>query len=229
MLRLEFALLSLLGLAWTFMGWGAIDEEIRRALQLIAIGAGHGHWLDGLQAAWPHIWRWWWYAAPLGFAFALAIGLLQRRSVDELREREERRAERVRAKAEHKARKALGTVERRKTVDPTFDLGSHVAMDRVLPHRGNRVLMPLSRLRRTSLVIGAPGSGKTVTLNRIAYGVATTSDWQVIVIDAKGDPATQRQFASSMQHAGRDVHLFPQEAYDAWRGPGARSPIASSP
>lgn len=36
--------------------------------------------------------------------------------------------------------------------------------------------MPPSRLKRTSLVIGAPGSGKTVTLNRIAYGVATTSD-----------------------------------------------------
>jgi len=219
-LRLEFALLSLLGLAWTFMGWGAIHEEIRRALQLISVGVDHGHWLHGLEAAWPHIWRWWWYAAPLGFAFALAIGLLQRRSVDELRERDERRAERARVTAERRAHKALGTRRRPKTVDLTFELGSHVAMDRVLPHRGNRVLMPLSRLKRTSLVIGAPGSGKTVTLNRIAYGVATTSDWQVIVIDAKGDPATQRQFASSMHHAGRDVHLFPQEPYDAWRGTG---------
>jgi hypothetical protein len=68
--------------------------------------------------------------------------------------------------------------------------------------------------------MGAPGSGKTVTLNRIAYGVATTSDWQVIVVDAKGDPDTQRQFASSMRHAGRDVHLFPRQGYDAWRGTG---------
>jgi ABC-type glutathione transport system ATPase component len=68
--------------------------------------------------------------------------------------------------------------------------------------------------------MGAPGSGKTVTLNCIAYGVATTCDWQVIVIDAKGDPDTQRQFASSMRHAGRVVHLFPQQGYDAWRGTG---------
>jgi hypothetical protein len=218
--RVTFAMLAVLGLAWTFMSWSAIDVEMRRALQLIFIGADRGDWHGGIEAAWPHIWRWWLYAAPLCFSLALAIGLLGHRSIDELREREKRRVERVRARAERKARKALGTPDRRKTVEPTFDLGHHVAFDHVLPHRGNRVLMPLSRLKRTSVVMGAPGSGKTVTLNRIAYGVATTSDWQVIVIDAKGDPDTQRQFASSMRHAGRDVHLFPQQGYDAWRGTG---------
>lgn len=218
--RITFALLALLGLAWTFMSWSTIDVEMRRALQHIFVGADRGHWQAGIEGAWPHIWRWWLYAAPLCFSLALAIGLLGHRGVDELREREERRIERARAKAERKARKTLGTPERRKSVDPTFDLGHHVAYDRVLPHRGDRVLMPLSRLKRTSLVMGAPGSGKTVTLGRIAYGVATTSDWQVIVIDAKGDPHTQRQFVSSMRHAGRDVHLFPQHGYDGWRGTG---------
>ncbi len=69
-------------------------------------------------------------------------------------------------------------------------------------------------------MIGAPGSGKTVTLNRLAYGVASVSDWQVIVIDAKGDRGTQQQFAASMRRAGREVRLFPQEPYDAWRGSG---------
>jgi Ni2+-binding GTPase involved in maturation of urease and hydrogenase len=58
--------------------------------------------------------------------------------------------------------------------------------------------MPIARLARTLLVIGAPGSGKTVTLGRLAYGVATTTDWQVIVVDAKGDPDTQAAFAASM-------------------------------
>lgn len=90
--------------------------------------------------------------------------------------------------------------------------------DHVLPVKRGRVLMPLSRLQRTLLVIGAPGSGKTVTLGRLAHGVATTSDWQVVVIDAKGDPATQQVFAASMHQAGRGVRLFPQEPYDAWRG-----------
>ncbi len=70
------------------------------------------------------------------------------------------------------------------------------------------------------LVIGAPGAGKTVTLGRLAYGVATTSEWQIVVIDAKGDPATRAAFAQSMRRAGRSVRLFPQERYDAWRGTG---------
>lgn len=84
-----------------------------------------------------------------------------------------------------------------------------------------RVQMPLARLGRTLLVIGAPGSGKTVTLGRLAYGVALTSDLQVIVLDAKGDPAPQQAFAAAMHAAGRSVRLFPQEPYDAWRGDGS--------
>jgi hypothetical protein len=144
--RVTFLMLALLGLAWTFMSWNEIDVEMQRALQLIISGADRGNWQGGTAAAWPHIWRWWLYAAPLCFSLALAIGLLGHRSVDELREREERRVERTRAKAERKARKALGTPERRTKVDPTFDLGHHVALDHVLPHRGNRALMPLSRL-----------------------------------------------------------------------------------
>jgi len=218
--RVTFAALSALGLAWTWLAWSGIGLEMRRAARGVARAGGLEHPPEALAAAWPHIRTWWLLAAPLGFALALTIALLRRRSVEELRERDEQHAERARGKAERKARKALGVREPRKKIDPTFDLGHHVAYDHVLPHRKGRVLMPLSRLHRTALVIGAPGSGKTVTLNRLAYGVATTSDWQVIVVDAKGDPETQQRFASSMHHAGREVHLFPQDAYDAWRGTG---------
>ena len=69
-------------------------------------------------------------------------------------------------------------------------------------------------------MIGAPGSGKTVTLGRLAYGVATTSNWQIIVIDAKGDPATQHAFTETMRRAGRKTRLFPQEPFDGWYGTG---------
>ena len=78
--------------------------------------------------------------------------------------------------------------------------------------------MPLSRLGRTLLVIGAPGSGKTVTLGRLAHGVATASDWQVVVVDAKGDVATQAAFAADMRCAGRTPRVFPEGPFDAWRG-----------
>jgi hypothetical protein len=78
--------------------------------------------------------------------------------------------------------------------------------------------MPLARLEKTVLVIGAPGSGKTETVLRLAHGVATSSDWSVFVIDAKGDPNTQQRFARLMQHARRQARLFPDHAYDGWRG-----------
>lgn len=178
----------------------------------------HPH--TALAAAWPHIRTWWLFATPLCFAIAFTITIMRRRSVEELRQRDERRAERGRAKAERKARRALGVREPCRRVDPTFELGQHVAYDHLLPNRQGRVLMPLSRLQCTALVIGAPGSGKTVTLGRLAHGVATVSNSQIIVIAAKGDERTQQQFAASMRHAGRDVRLFPQQPYDAWRGSG---------
>lgn len=51
---------------------------------------------------------WWLLAAPLCFAVALAIATFRRRSVEELRERDERRAEHSRERAERKARRAAG-------------------------------------------------------------------------------------------------------------------------
>lgn len=92
----------------------------------------------------------------------------------------------------------------------------------------NRVLMPLSRLKRTSLVIGAPGSGKTVTLNRIAYGVATTSDWQVIVIDAKGDPPRSGSSRRACATPAATCICSRRRATTPGAVPGARSPTASS-
>jgi hypothetical protein len=80
--------------------------------------------------------------------------------------------------------------------------------------------MPLGRLEKTVLVIGAPGSGKTETLLRLAHGVANESDWCVFVLDAKGDPHTQTRFAHLMAQAGRRPRLFPGEGYDGWRGDG---------
>ena len=99
-----------------------------------------------------------------------------------------------------------------------FYLGRHVAGERLLPVRCGRVEMPLKRLRRTALVLGTPGSGKTETLLRLAHGVASSTDWCVFVIDAKGEQHTQQRFAALMRAAGRKPRLFPQEPYDGWRG-----------
>ncbi len=216
---LAFAALAVAGAAWVWLRWARIDVEIHRAQR-----AGERHRMfmhpsESLHAAWPHIRTWWLLAAPLCFAVAVAIVAFRRRSVEDLRERDERRVERARQRAERKARRAAGIVAR-PAREVVFEFGRHVGGDQLLKVRRGRLLMPLARLGRTLLVIGAPGAGKTVTLGRLAYGVATTSDWQVVVIDAKGDPDTQAAFAQSMRRAGRSVLLFPQEPYDAWRGSG---------
>ena len=215
--RAAFAALALLGAAWVALMWDSIIVEMHRAHRAGERAGMFMHVEDALAAAWPHVRTWWLLAAPFGFCLALALAVVRRRSVEELRERDERRAERVRRAAERKARRKLGVQEPPRR-EAAFELGRHVSGDKLLKVRRGRVFMPLARLGRTLLVIGAPGSGKTITLGRLAHGVATTSDWQVVVIDAKGDPATQRTFAENMRRAGRSALLFPQEAYDAWRG-----------
>jgi hypothetical protein len=217
--RVMFVGLALAGVGWVVLWWDRIALEMHRAQRAGERHRMFVHFHDSLDAAWPHIRTWWLLAAPLCFAVALGIAAARRPSVEELRQRDERRADRARHRAERKARRAAGLPTRR-VRETTFELGRHVGGDALLALRRGRVLMPLSRLARTMVVFGAPGSGKTVTLSRLAYGVATTSDWQVIVIDAKGDPATQAAFAQTMQAAGRQARLFPHAAYDAWRGDG---------
>jgi hypothetical protein len=80
---------------------------------------------------------------------------------------------------------------------------------------------PEADLSRHGVVVGAAGSGKTETLLRFSYLAAKVYGWQVIFLDAKGDPATRDRFLAAMLHAGVDaqaIQAFPAQAYDAWRG-----------
>ncbi|HWD10040.1 MAG TPA: hypothetical protein VHA57_13210, partial [Actinomycetota bacterium] len=77
---------------------------------------------------------------------------------------------------------------------------------------------PAADLARHGVVVGAAGSGKTETLLRIASLAAAEYRWQVVFIDAKGDPATRDRFAGAMGACGTAVRTFPAEAYDGWRG-----------
>jgi hypothetical protein len=218
--RLAMLAAAVVGLGVTVLLWSRITGQMEAALQ--AARRAGGFWEDperALKAAWPHVWVWWLMALGLAPAVAVSIDLFRPRSVEELRDREERRTDRLRARRERRARKAVGAPkpERRPA---GFELGRHIDGDQLLPTRRGRVAMPLARLEKTVLVIGAPGSGKTETLLRLAHGVASRSDWCVFVIDAKGDPHTQQRFAQLMHQAGRQARLFPSEGYDGWRGSG---------
>ncbi len=85
-------------------------------------------------------------------------------------------------------------------------------------HNGS-LFYPASVLGRHLVVIGGTGSGKTETLLRLAYGAAVDLGWQILYIDAKGDPSNVGRFVEAMHLAGvQRVKVFPKESYDGWRG-----------
>jgi hypothetical protein len=212
--------MAVAGLGITALLYPSITAEMEAALAAVRrVGGFWEHPEQSLAAAWPHVGAWWLLGTGLAPAIACGIELFRPRSVEELRDREERRSDRRRRRLERRARRAAGASEpeRRPTA---FELGRHIDGDRLLPTTRGRVAMPLARLEKTVLVIGAPGSGKTETLLRLAHGVAASSDWLVFIIDAKGDEQTQQRFAALMNQAGRRPRFFPYEAYDGWRGTG---------
>jgi TraM recognition site of TraD and TraG len=214
--RWWWALAGLLGAGLTALLWGGISAELAAGWEAFGRRGELPHKLAGL---WPHWRSWWVLTLPLMPLFAVTIDLVTPKRVEALRERRERSDQRRRRRREHRARRKLH-VEGPPRHEPGFELGRHVDGDKLLPTRLGRVRMPLARLRKTVLVVGAPGSGKTETLLRLAHGAARSTDWCVFVLDAKGDRSTQERFAALMQHAGREPRLFPAQRYDGWRGDG---------
>jgi hypothetical protein len=85
--------------------------------------------------------------------------------------------------------------------------------------RGRYLVMPPRAAALPRVVLGAPGGGKSVYLAREAY-LAGLAGRRLIVLDGKGE----RGFAAAIVAAylaGRpdaNVHLFPAEPLDGWRG-----------
>jgi hypothetical protein len=200
---------------------------LRRLLEghlAAALAAAHGGIAGGpgrlLLALWPQLWPAW--LAMIAAAPPLALVLLVRQGATPRLDApvDDHRRGRT-ARFEHRlARKALTAPEPATAAGELF-LGYKLSGDTLLPARHRRVHLPLSRLRHHLLVAGATGSGKTETALRIAYSLARASNWTVVYIDAKGDRDTKERFTALMQQAGRRVWVFPDEAYDGWRGSGA--------
>lgn len=86
---------------------------------------------------------------------------------------------------------------------------------------------PLTALRYHAIVLGASGSGKTETLQRLAYGARKAHQMQVIYLDAKGETKREEEegednaarFIATMRAAGaRNIAVFPSLFYDGWKG-----------
>jgi hypothetical protein len=86
---------------------------------------------------------------------------------------------------------------------------------------GKWLVLPEFELQKHGVVIGGSGSGKTITLLRIAYIAAKCYGYRVFFVDAKADKPTAAVFAAIMaENTGIDVRLFPAGSFDGWRGDG---------
>jgi hypothetical protein len=97
-------------------------------------------------------------------------------------------------------------------------LGRRLAGERALPLSGPDVVWTFEQMCRHAVILGASGTGKTETSMRIAHELACKSDAQVFYLDAKGDRGSAERFTALMRAAGRNVRVFPNQPFDAWRG-----------
>jgi len=208
---------ALAGLAVFALLWPTAISQL--AATMDAAISERGLLFGGLElaAAWPHLWRWWLFALPLAPLLAVLIDTVRPKRVAERQGAEERRTERATVRRERRARRQVG-VPTDEPAGPAAAMGRKVSGEAVLPTHRGWVSLPLERLARHLLVLGASGSGKTETVLRLVWAVARSSDWRIFFLDAKGDEQTMRRFHALMVDAGRDVRLFPREPYAGWRG-----------
>jgi hypothetical protein len=151
--RLVVLALAVAGLGITAVLSSNITSEMEAALAATRRVGGFWEYPEqSLEAAWPHVRSWWLMALGMAPAIASVIELFRRRSVEELREREERRTDLARRRRERRARRKVGAPEPPRRPDG-FEIGRHVEGDKLLHIRRGRVVMPLARLEKTLLVI----------------------------------------------------------------------------
>ena len=165
---------------------------------------------------------------PLGLAFgAFGLAFLQRPTQwwdpnGDAQRAQETTSQRV--KAAKVVRKTPDDIRGRAVLGPaaTGDLPAQWIARRPLGQPF--VVFDQANLGRHVAVIGQPGSGKTVTLLRLAYLAAKVYGWRVYFLDGKGDHATQREFVATMLDAGLSegqIGVFPIESFDGWRTTGS--------
>ena len=213
--RALLLLAALVGAAATLARYPDLADDLSRVVD--ALTTNDGDRADVASAVWPQLRELWLSTAPLAPTIALLVEGFRPKQVAELHRERHAAARRGRARRE---RRALGTEA---PAPPSSRsrvlLGRHLDGDPLLPvGRRGKVHLSADRLRKLTLAVGAPGSGKTETLLRLACGTAGLADWTVFMLDPKGDATTMRRFAALMERAGRTPALFPDQAYDGWRG-----------
>ncbi len=77
-------------------------------------------------------------------------------------------------------------------------------------------------MNRHAMAFGETGSGKTEGAIRLCASLgAVDPALRIVYIDAKGSPETELRFKAAMRLIGRSVGVYPDYAYDIWRGDDA--------
>ena len=133
----------------------------------------------------------------------------------------ERAQQRRQARAEQRARRRAHRVAGREATRPDSDaLGAWLGGDLLSWQRGRLVVPPAGQLGLATLLVGAPGAGKTVCIERLAF-LAARERRHLVVLDAKGGhdglaPGVVANYLAAWPDAR--VRLFPQEPLDIRRG-----------
>ncbi len=85
--------------------------------------------------------------------------------------------------------------------------------------RAGWLCYPPDALTHHALLLGRPGSGKSKTAMRLAYGAALAYGMKVFYIDGKGDWDTAAEFKQVMLAAGAArIGVFPGDRHNGWYG-----------
>jgi hypothetical protein len=165
-----------------------------------------------------------WPQLPLAVPTGLLAASLNARRRDlvapEFDQATQRRHQRAEQRTRRKARRLADQEATRADSDA---LGTWLAGDLTSWQRRRLVVPPPGQLGLATLLIGAPGAGKTVCIERLSF-LAGRERRHLVVLDAKGghDGLAQGVVAAYLA-AWPDarVRLFPQEPLDIWRGTSA--------
>jgi hypothetical protein len=159
-------------------------------------------------------------AVPTGLAAAFCHGAANRDTTivpAEFEHAEQRHRQRTEERTRRKAERLAGREAERPESDA---LGTSLGGDLTSWQRGRLIVPPPGQLGLTTLLIGAPGAGKTVCIERLAY-LAGRERRHLVVLDAKGghDGLAQGVVAAYLAAwPNARIRLFPQEPLDIWRG-----------
>ena len=201
--------------------------DSRDQIKAAKAAEGFGGFFSATTDALPLLWL---YTLPLMPAFTLVWDSVRPKSHDEQQELEqEKKAEKAQSALASAQRRVGRAVERGlepKDLAPGIDtaaiLAAKVSGASIFFMREHKKLLYLNTDTGASslhmLFAGENGSGKTVSMLRVAASIAAVTDWDIFFINPKNDRKTMQEFYDLMLYYDRPCRLFPQEAYNGWEG-----------